>query len=81
MKAPFTFSPKPGLAFLVAGLVALVINYVGSLWFRDELRLNWPIILIVACLAALISYLISLRRYVAALEERISTLEQKLKNK
>ena len=78
---PSAFFNKGILTFSISAIVAFIINYIGSLLLHDELRLNWPIIIIVGIIAGLAAYLSSLRRHTAALEERIEELERKLKSK
>ena len=78
---PSAFFNKALLTFSVSAIIAFIINYIGSLLLHDELRLNWPVIIIVGIIAALAVYLTSLRRYTVTLEERIDALEQKLKSK
>jgi len=75
------FFNKAVLAFFVSAAVALIINYIGSLLIYDELRLNWPIVIIIGVIVGLGVYLSALRRHTAALEERIEELEHKLKIK
>ena len=81
MKAQKPYSKNVIIAFFVAAVIALIINYLGSLMLYDELSLNWPIILIVGVLAGMYTYLISLRTRINALEEQIATLEHQLKTK
>ena len=81
MKAQKPYSKNVIIAIFVAAVIALIINYLGSLMLYDELSLNWPIILIVGVLAGMYTYLISLRTRINALEEQIATLEHQLKTK
>ena len=57
-------------------IVAVVVNYVGSLILFNELQLALWADLLLALIAAFISYCSSLRKYLSRLEERIEALER-----
>ena len=75
------FSNKAFQAFFITLILLLPINFAASLLFYNELRFPLLTDLLVAALAALISYLRSLSRHIAVLEERIEKLEWKLNSK
>ena len=75
------FSNKAFQAFFITLILLLPVNFVASLLFYNELRFPLLTDLLVAALAALISYLRSLSRHIATLEERIEKLEWKLNSK
>ena len=75
------FSNKAFQMFFITLILLLPVNFAASLLFYDELRFPLLTDLLVAALAALISYLRSLSRHIATLEERIEKLEWKLNSK
>ena len=75
MKASSVFSSRAISVFFFVLIVAVVVNYVGSLILFNELRLALWADLLLALIAAFISYCSSLRKYLSRLEERIEALE------
>lgn len=76
MKASSVFSSRAISVFFFVLIVAVVVNYVGSLILFNELRLALWADLLLALIAAFISYCSSLRKYLSRLEERIEALER-----
>ena len=76
MKASSVFSSRAISVFFFVLIVAVVVNYVGSLILINELRLALWADLLLALIAAFISYCSSLRKYLSRLEERIEALER-----
>lgn len=76
MKASSVFSSRAISVFFFVLIVAVVVNYVGSLILFNELQLALWADLLLALIAAFISYCSSLRKYLSRLEERIEALER-----
>ena len=76
MKASSAFSSRAISVFFFVLIVAVVVNYVGSLILFNELQLALWADLLLALIAAFISYCSSLRKYLSRLEERIEALER-----
>ena len=70
-----SFFQKAFSAFLFTLISVLLVNYIGSLWLFDELRLSLGFALLAALIAGLSSYLRQMRNYVENLEQRILMLE------
>ena len=76
MKASSVFSSRAISVFFFVLIVAVVVNYVGSLILFNELQLALWADLLLALITAFISYCSSLREYLSRLEERIEALER-----
>lgn len=64
--------------FFITLTAAIIINYFGSLFLYDELKMALAVDVLLAFIAAFISYQRSLRKHIDELEQRIQKLEQQL---
>ena len=62
-------------AFLVGLIAALIINYLATLFYWNEVKMSLGLDLLAGLTLAFLVYLRTLRKYVDELERRIETLE------